>query len=145
MSVNWYVFSYISSETNLFIIIPIHKLKRTRSDRAFSVPAQQKKPLKTIKRLGGIRGTVVAHWTVDRSCTRGMIHNKIHLINRYCPRPSISLECSVVAWNTIHSILQSAFIRPIVIWLMLKNLGKHVYKKTYNYFPYKRLRTFQGL
>ena len=39
--------------------------------------------------LGGIRGTVVARWTArqqvelsDWSCTRGMIHNKIHLIRQ---------------------------------------------------------------
>ena len=35
--------------------------------------------------VGGIRGTVVARWTAvnrssHQSCTRGMIHSKIHLI-----------------------------------------------------------------
>ena len=42
---------------------------------------------------GGICGTVVARWTagqqVEWSCTRGMIHNKIHLISPGCPLPCI--------------------------------------------------------
>ena len=33
----------------------------------------------------------------DRSCVRGMIHNKIHRIRPGCPRPSIALQCRVVS------------------------------------------------
>ena len=43
-----------------------------------------------------IRAIVVARWTAsqlsDRSPTRGMIHNKIPLINPGYPRPSIALQ-----------------------------------------------------
>ena len=43
---------------------------------------------------------MIARWIVgqqvnrssDRSCTRSMIHNKIHLINPSCPRPNIALQ-----------------------------------------------------
>ena len=53
--------------------------------------------------VGGIRGTVVARWTTvtnrsnDRSYARGMIHYKIHLIRPGCPRPSIALQCRIMA------------------------------------------------
>ena len=48
--------------------------------------------------IGGIHSTVVArcHFNIDRSsdqsCTRGMIHNKIHRISPVCPWPSITLK-----------------------------------------------------
>ena len=29
---------------------------------------------------------------IDRSCTRGMIHNKVHLISSGCPQPGIALQ-----------------------------------------------------
>ena len=38
----------------------------------------------------------------DRSYTRGMIHNKIHLISQGCPRPQ---KCRIKAYNTIYSFL----------------------------------------
>ena len=46
----------------------------------------------------GISGTLVARWTADQqversiSCTRGMIHNKIHLISSGCSLPSKTLQ-----------------------------------------------------
>ena len=48
-----------------------------------------------------------------RSCTRDMIHNKIHLIIQGCPRPSIALQCRIMSSNTNHvfSIQYSAVIR----------------------------------
>ena len=36
----------------------------------------------------------------DRSCGRGMIHNNIHVICLGYPRPSITLQCRIVAQNT---------------------------------------------
>ena len=33
----------------------------------------------------------------NQSCTWGMNHNKIHLIRPGCPRPSIALQCRIVA------------------------------------------------
>ena len=33
----------------------------------------------------------------DRSCTRGMIRTRIHIICPGCPRPSIALQCRIVA------------------------------------------------
>ena len=33
----------------------------------------------------------------DQSCTRGMIHYKIHLIIPGCPQPSMALQCRIVA------------------------------------------------
>ena len=36
------------------------------------------------------------------SCTRGMVHPQIHLINPGCPLPGIALQCRLVALNTIH-------------------------------------------
>ena len=49
-----------------------------------------------------IGSSVVGHWTAGqqverRSCTRGTIHNKIHLISLGCPQPSIALLCRIVA------------------------------------------------
>ena len=49
---------------------------------------------------GGVRGTMETRWTAwllvnrssDRSCTRGKILSKIHLISPGCPRPSIALQ-----------------------------------------------------
>ena len=32
---------------------------------------------------------------------KGMMHNKIHLICPRCPRPSISLQCRIVVYNTV--------------------------------------------
>ena len=50
---------------------------------------------------GGIRSTVVAIWTtgqqIERSCTWGMIHIKIHLISSGFPQTSIALQCRIVA------------------------------------------------
>ena len=34
----------------------------------------------------------MVQWQRDRSCTRGMSYNKIHIINTGCPRPSIALQ-----------------------------------------------------
>ena len=51
-----------------------------------------------------------ANISSDRSCTRGMIHNKIDLISSDCTRPSIALQCRIVAWNTIHFILFHLFL-----------------------------------
>ena len=39
----------------------------------------------------------------DRSCARGMIHN-IHLISQGCPRPSLAVQCRIIALNTNHFI-----------------------------------------
>ena len=47
---------------------------------------------------------LLANWLSDWSCARGMIHNKIHLICSGCPRPSIALQCRIVAKNTNHFI-----------------------------------------
>ena len=49
------------------------------------------------KEVGGIRGTVLAHWTAGQQVERsilhqGMICNKIHLISPGCSRPSIALQ-----------------------------------------------------
>ena len=40
---------------------------------------------------------LLANMPNDRSCAWGMIHNKIHLIRQGCPRPSIALQCRIVA------------------------------------------------
>ena len=40
----------------------------------------------------------------DWSCTKGMIHSKIHLIYPGCPRPSIALQVQNLALNIIHII-----------------------------------------
>ena len=47
--------------------------------------------------VGGIRGTVVVsgqlvNMSSNRSCVRGMIHNKFYPISSGCPRPSIALQ-----------------------------------------------------
>ena len=56
--------------------------------------------------LGGGRGTVVAagllvNRSSDQSCTRGMIHNRIHLISRSCPGPCLALQCRIVGLKTL--------------------------------------------
>ena len=40
---------------------------------------------------------------VQQSCTRGMIHTKIHLISVGFPHPSIALHCRIMAWNPLIS------------------------------------------
>ena len=37
---------------------------------------------------------LLVNWSSDRSCTRGMIHNKLSLISPGCPRPCIALQLS---------------------------------------------------
>ena len=43
----------------------------------------------------------------NRSCTSGMIHNKIHRNSPRCPQPIMALQCRIVAYNTILFILFS--------------------------------------
>ena len=59
------------------------------------------------------RGASVVQWqrtgllvnrSSGRSCSRGMIHNKIHLISPGCPRPNTALQSRIVALNSIHFI-----------------------------------------
>ena len=49
------------------------------------------------------RGTVVARWTAGQQVERFMIHDKIQLISQGCPRPSIDLQCRIMACKNIHS------------------------------------------
>ena len=42
-----------------------------------------------------IEETVIS--TRDQSCTWGMIHTKVHIINPSCPRPSIAIHCRIMA------------------------------------------------
>ena len=39
---------------------------------------------------------LLVNMSSDRSCTRGMFHNKIHLISPGCPRPSIALTVQLL-------------------------------------------------
>ena len=60
-----------------------------------------------------MREVFYANRLSDRSCARGMIHNKIYLVRRSYPRPSMALQCRIMALkktqNTIHS-----FIHPSI-------------------------------
>ena len=64
----------------------------------------------------GVRSTLVVSWITGqqvepyRSCTRGMIHNKIHLICFGCLRPSTALECRIVVKQ--HSFLGKKYFVP---------------------------------
>ena len=50
------------------------------------------------------RAELLVNRSSDRSCTTGMMYNKIHIISPGCPRPDIALQCKIVAENTIHFI-----------------------------------------
>ena len=70
--------------------------------------------------------TVVASWTADNrssdpSCTRGMRHNKIHLINPGCPWSSIALQVQNRVLKTFISFLscpisQAKRLLSIIVW-----------------------------
>ena len=49
------------------------------------------------KSIGGIRGTMVAHWIPGQQAEgsilhEGMIHNKIHLLSPGCLRPRVAFQ-----------------------------------------------------
>ena len=48
----------------------------------------------------------------DRSCTRGMVHNKIHLINPCCPGPSIALQVQNRGLKQHHSFILYPWLIP---------------------------------
>ena len=57
----------------------------------------------------GVSGTVVVHWTAGQKVERWILHQghdsyKIHPIIPAFPRPSIALQCRIVALNTNHFI-----------------------------------------
>ena len=52
--------------------------------------------------MGGISGTMVARWTADQQVEQAILHQghdsqQIHLISPGCPRPSITLQCRIMA------------------------------------------------
>ena len=74
---------------------------------------------------GGINATVVERWTVvnrssDRSCTRGMLHNKIHLTSPSCPLPSIALQ--VQNRGLKHQSFKDDLISPITHFYIQQSL-----------------------
>ena len=84
---------------------------------------------------GGIRGTVVtlANRSSDRSCTRGMILNKIHHFRPGCLGPSIALKVQN------HGLKHHSFIHVIIPTLSSKvslSLLSDIHTCTVNYSPF---------
>ena len=69
------------------------------------------------------RARLLANRLSDRSWVWGMIHNKIHLICTGFLRPSIALQCRIVALNTNHlSFLQLKIPwKVLAIWAEIEN------------------------
>ena len=67
----------------------------------------------------GKRAGMLVKRLSDRSCTRGMIHNKIHRVSPGCPPPSIGLQ--VEAYDTNH--FNSNEKHANSTWCMWKSFG----------------------
>ena len=71
----------------------------------------------------------------ERSCTRGKIHIKIHIIRPGCLQPSIALQYRIVAYNTIYSFIRSGlFLVYITVYniVRLHELNPHIHKHGYH-------------